>query len=59
MAFFKNGSTSRRLEFDRWDGKITLEEEMSTHSIIHPWEIPWTEKPGGLQPIELQESDTT
>ena len=26
-----------------------LEKEMSTHSSILAWEIPWTEEPGGLQ----------
>ena len=26
----------------------SLEEEMATHSSILAWEIPWTEKPGGL-----------
>ena len=26
-----------------------LEKEMATHSCILAWEIPWTEKPGGLQ----------
>ena len=25
-----------------------LEEEMSTHSSILVWEIPWTKEPGGL-----------
>ena len=25
------------------------EEEMATHFSILPWEIPWTEEPGGLQ----------
>ena len=35
-----------------------LEEEMATHSSIFAWEIPWTEEPGGLQPMGL-ESDTT
>ena len=25
-----------------------LEEEMTTHSSILAWEIPWTEEPGGL-----------
>ena len=24
---------------------------MATHSIILAWRIPWTEEPGGLQPI--------
>ena len=26
-----------------------MEEEMATHSSILAWEIPWTEKPDGLQ----------
>ena len=26
-----------------------LEKEMIIHSSILAWEIPWTEKPGGLQ----------
>ena len=25
-----------------------LEKEMTTHSSILAWEIPWTEEPGGL-----------
>ena len=32
-----------------------LEKEMATHSSIFAWEIPWTEDPGGLQSILLQE----
>ena len=31
-----------------------LEKEMATHSSILAWEIPWTEKPGGLQSLESQ-----
>ena len=31
-----------------------LENEMATHSSILAWEIPWTEKPGGLQSMGLQ-----
>ena len=30
----------------------TLEKEMTTHSSILAWEIPWTEEPGGLQSME-------
>ena len=30
-----------------------LEKEMATHSSILAWEIPWTEEPGGLEPMEL------
>ena len=31
-----------------------LEEEMTTHSSILAWEIPWTEEPGGLQSMGSQ-----
>ena len=31
-----------------------LEEEMATHSSILAWEIPWTERPGGLLSMESQ-----
>ena len=36
-----------------------LEKEMATHSSTLAWEIPWTEEPGGLDPMGLQESDVT
>ena len=36
-----------------------LEKEMAIHSSILAWKIPWTEEPGGLQSMGLQESDTT
>ena len=32
---------------------------MATHSSILAQEIPWTEKPGGLQSMGLEELDTT
>ena len=35
-----------------------LEEEMATYSSILVWEIPWTEKPGRLQFMGLQKSQT-
>ena len=31
-----------------------LEKEIETHSSILAWEIPWTEKPGGLQSMGSQ-----
>ena len=40
-------------------GRDPLENEMAMHFSILAWEIPWTEEPGGLQSIGLQESDTT
>ena len=36
-----------------------LEKEMAIHSSILAWKIPWTEEPGGLQSMGLQESDMT
>ena len=37
----------------------SLEKEMTSHSSILAWEIPWTEEPGGLQSMELQELGMT
>ena len=37
----------------------SLEKEMTAHSGILSWRIPWTEEPGRLQSIGLQESDMT
>ena len=34
--------------------KDPLEKEMTTHSNILAWEIPWTEEPGGLQSMGSQ-----
>ena len=31
-----------------------LEKEMATHSSMLAWRIPWTEEPGGLQPMVSQ-----
>ena len=38
---------------------LPLEKEMGTHCSILAWEIPWTEEPGGLQSMGLQELDMT
>ena len=32
-----------------------LEEDMTTHSSILAWEIPWTEEPGGYRPWSHRE----
>ena len=34
-------------------------KEMATHCSILAWRIPWTEEPGRLQSVGLQESDMT
>ena len=39
-----------------WEDR--LEEGVATHSSILAWEISWTEKPGGLQPMGSQNSWT-
>ena len=31
-----------------------LEKEIATYSSIPAWTIPWTEEPGGLQPVRSQ-----
>ena len=36
------------------DQEDPLEKEMTTHSSILAWEIPWTEEPGELQSTGLQ-----
>ena len=36
-----------------------LEKEMRTYYGILAWKIPWTEEPGGLQSMGLQESEMT
>ena len=46
-----------RVQSLSWDD--LLEKEMATHSSINAWEIPWTEEPGGLQSLGLQELDMT
>ena len=34
------------------DWEDSLEKEMTTHSSILAWRIPWTEESGGLQSIQ-------
>ena len=41
-----------RVQSLRWED--LLEKEMTPHSSILAWEIPWTVQPGGLQSMELQ-----
>ena len=36
-----------------------LEKGMATHSSVLVWRSPWTEAPGGLRSMGLQELDTT
>ena len=36
-----------------------LEKEMTAHSSMLAWKIPWMEEPGGLQSMGRKESDRT
>ena len=36
---------------ETWGQEGPLEEEMATDSSTLAWRIPWTEEPGGLQPM--------
>ena len=36
------------------DQEDPLEKEMTTHSSILAWKIPWTKEPGGLQSMVSQ-----
>ena len=44
--------------WETWVPSLSQEDSlgkgMATHSSILPWEIPWTEEPGGLQSMGLQ-----
>ena len=35
-------------------GEDPLEKQTATQSSIPAWKIPWTEEPGGLQPMGLK-----
>ena len=56
-SFFLKGQTVKNLpvmketQVGSLGQEDLLEKEMATHSNILVWEIPWTEEPGGLQPI--------
>ena len=45
------------VQFLGWEDP--LEKEMEIHSSILAWKISWTEEPGELQSMGLQESDMT
>ena len=40
------------------DQENTLKKYMTTHSSILAWRIQWTEGPGGIQSMGLQNSQT-
>ena len=50
----KNPPAMQETQFPSLGGEDPLEEEMSTHSSMLAWEIPWTEGPGRLQSMGSQ-----
>jgi len=51
----KNLPTTQDIPVQSLGQKGSLEKEMATHSNNLAQRIPWTEEPGGLQSIGLQE----
>ena len=49
----KNLPTMQEIQVSFLGQEDLLEKEMATHSCILAWEIPQTEKPGRLQPMEV------
>ena len=50
----KNPPANQETRVQSLDQEYPMEKEMATHSSILAWEIPWTEKPGGLQSMGSQ-----
>ena len=55
----KNLPAMQKTQFPLLGQEDPLEKGVATHSSVLVWRIPWTEEPGGLQSMGLQESDTT
>ena len=55
----KNLPAMQETQVQFLDQEDPLEKEMTTHSSILAWRIPWTEEPGRLQSMGSQGSDTT
>ena len=54
----KNLPAMQETEFQSLGWADPLEKEMTTHSSILAWEIPWTEEPGRIQSMGSQKSWT-
>ena len=53
----KNLSAMQETQVQSLGQEDPLEKEMTTHSTILAWRIPWTEEPGRLHSMGSQESD--
>ena len=54
----KNPPANKETRLPSLGWEAPQEKEMATHSSIPARRIPWTEKPGGLQSIVVQKSQT-
>ena len=50
----KNPPAKKEIQIRSLGWEDPLEKGMATHSSTLAWEIPWTEEPGELQPVESQ-----
>ena len=50
----KNLLTMQETQVQSLGQEYALEEEMTTHSSILAWEIPWTKVPGRIQSMRSQ-----
>ena len=57
-SVIKNVPAMQEMQVQPLRGEDPLEKETATHSDILAWEIPWTEKTGGLHSMGLQKSWT-
>ena len=55
----KNPPAMQETQIQSLSWEDPLEKRMAAHSSILAWRIPWTEEPGGLQPMGRKELDTT
>ena len=58
LSSIKNPPAKQETRVPSLGQEDPLEKEMTTHSSILTWEIPWTEEPGGLQSMGSQKSQT-
>ena len=54
VQLVKNLPAMQEIQVQSLSGEDPLEKEMTTPCSILPWEIPWTEEPGGVQSLGLQ-----
>ena len=55
----KNPPAMQETQIQSLGWEDPLEKGMAAHCSILAWRIPWTEEPGGLQPMGRKELDTT